>query len=88
MPHRREKTPDSDLPSRDPGSGFAGPETFENVLDDLVQTQALFQVLLGRKTDFGIDDVVVGQILGAFTRYPCKPSGVCITATVCANVSR
>ncbi len=89
MPHRRQETADADLPSRDPGSGFAGPETFENVLDDLVQTQALFQVLLGRKTDLGIDDVVVGQILGTLTCHPCKPfGGVCITATVCANVSR
>jgi hypothetical protein len=55
MPHRREKTPDSELPARDPGSGFAGPETFENVstmttiVFDRIKAEAMNWVIAGAK---------------------------------------
>ena len=57
--------------------------------DHLLERELLGHVLLGGPADLGVDDAVRGKILDRLARQPgVKPSTVCMTATVCANVSR
>ena len=64
-------------------------EAGEHGVDDLFEAQPDFGVLLGRPADLGVDDAVGGEVLGAPRARPgIARRGVCITATVWANVSR
>ena len=48
-----------------PGPPLALPEALVDGLDDLFEGQAGFQVLLGGVADLGVDDAVLGEVLGA-----------------------
>jgi hypothetical protein len=57
-------------------------------LDDLVEGEPGFEVLLGRVPHLGVDDTVGGEVLGALGGDPERGRRVCMTATVWAKVSR
>ena len=64
-------------------------EAGDHGVDHLVERQAAGQVQLGREADLGVDDAVGGEVLGALGGHPGRwPRRVCITPTVCWNVSR
>ena len=57
--------------------------------DDLVEGQALVEVLLGGVAHLGVDHAVGGQVLDALAGHPGEVRRrVCITATVWSKVSR
>ena len=53
-----------------PRPRLPGGEPGGDRLDDLVEGQAAFEVLLGGVADLGVDDAVGGQVLGALGRHP------------------
>ena len=71
-PHRGEQGVDRD-PAPGPGLvGTALAEPVEYRLDHLVQAQPALGVQLGGEADFGVDDPVRGQVLGALGRHPAQ----------------
>lgn len=70
MPHRGEQGADADAVAVGPGDALALTEARVDRLDDLFEGQAALQVLLGGVPDLGVDDAVLGEVLGALRGHP------------------
>ena len=73
VPHRGEQCRDADPVTglrRDP---LTVPEAGVDRLDDLLEGQALDQVLLGGVADLGVDHPVGGEVLHALAGHPVQP---------------
>ena len=67
MTHRGDEGADSDV-----ATFAAVAEACQGGLDDLVEGQPTFDVQLGCEPHLGVDDAVIGEILGAFGRNPVQ----------------
>ncbi len=68
--HRGDQLADLDLAAGLGDGVDAGVEAFLDGLDDVVQRQALLQVLLRRPAHLAVDDAVVGEVLDEFLGHP------------------
>ena len=73
MAHRREQRRDLDRVTGCRGLALAVPEASVDRLDDLLEGQALGQVLLGGIATLGIDDAVGGKVEDALLGDPVQP---------------
>lgn len=70
MPHGGEQGAHADAVAVGLGAPLAFPEARVDRLDDLFEGEALFEVLLGGVADLGVDDAVLGEVLGALGGDP------------------
>lgn len=70
VPHRGQQGADPDAVAVLPGPPFPFPEALVDRLDDLFEAEPAFQVLLGRVPHLGVDDPVLGEVLGALGGDP------------------
>lgn len=70
VPHGGEQGADPDAVAVVPGTPFTLPEALVDGLDDLFEGEPGLQVLLGRVAHLGVDDPVLGEILGALGGDP------------------
>ena len=89
VPHRGDDRAHPDLLPLLGRGLLAVAEPGQYRLDDLLQRQPGVGVLLRSPPDLGVHDAVVGQVLDGLAGHAGQPlAAVCMTATVCANVSR
>ncbi len=70
MPHGRGEGSDPDALAPRRGVRLSLPEPRQGGVDDLLEGQAVHDVLFGRPADLGVDDAVVGEVLGRLAGHP------------------
>ncbi len=70
VPHGGEQGADADAVTGGPGPPLAFPEALVDGLDDLFEGEPALQVLLGGVAHLGVDDAVLGEVLGALGGDP------------------
>ena len=67
--HRRDERADPDPVTSLGRVGLAPPETQQGGVDDLLEREPAVGVLFRRPAHLGVDDAVIGEVLGAFLGY-------------------